>query len=95
MLALCGGQNVFADLDTLAPSVDVEAVVARDPEVLVTAGNLSSLDAWRSFETMNAVSEERFIALPADETGRPGPRVTVAAREACIALDKLRESTPR
>ncbi len=90
LLRLCGGENIFSDLGTLAPSIDVEAVVARDPEVLVTAGRLSALDAWRSFATMEAVRHERFVVLPADETGRPGPRVLTAARAACKALDEQR-----
>ncbi|MEM6511434.1 MAG: cobalamin-binding protein [Pseudomonadota bacterium] len=90
VLRVCGGRNVFDDLDTLAPSVDVEAVVARDPDVLVTAGSQTSLDAWRAFDGMAAVRNNRFVALPSDETGRAGPRVIDAARAACKALDAFR-----
>ena len=35
LISLCGGQNVFADLEELAPGVDVEAVIDRDPEVML------------------------------------------------------------
>src|SRR5690606_1636952 len=37
VIALCGGVNVFADLGELAPSVSVEAVLARDPQAILTA----------------------------------------------------------
>jgi len=90
LLGICGGDNVFADLRVLAPSVDVEAVVARDPAVLVTSGNVSRLSAWDRFDDMQAVVNDARVALPSDEAGRPGPRVTVALRAACDALDDIR-----
>ena len=37
VLRLCGGRNVFAALPALAPQVDIEAVLAADPEVIVVA----------------------------------------------------------
>ena len=33
IIELCGGTNVFGDLGELAPTIEVEAVVERDPEV--------------------------------------------------------------
>ncbi len=38
LIRLCGGRNVFGDLDDLAPVVTVESVLARDPEVILAAG---------------------------------------------------------
>ena len=90
ILELCGAYNIFMELDELAPSVDVEAVVARNPEVLAAAGNGSSLSVWREFDTMDAVKHDRFLMLPADEIGRPGPRVVIAAEAACEALTGMR-----
>ena len=37
VLSLCGGDNVFAGLPTLAPAVDKEAVLERDPDVILIA----------------------------------------------------------
>ena len=34
-IALCGGRNVFAELVQPAPEVDVERVIAAQPEVIV------------------------------------------------------------
>ena len=54
-IALCGGRNVFADLAPIAPRVSTEAVLAADPEVIVTAepgarpsGALAMLAALRA-----------------------------------------------
>ena len=47
MLALCGGRNIFADLPGVAPAVDLEAVLARDPQViLVTAARVDPVNHW-------------------------------------------------
>jgi iron complex transport system substrate-binding protein len=37
VLSLCGGDNVFAELSTLAPAIDKEAVLARNPDVILVA----------------------------------------------------------
>jgi N-acetylglutamate synthase-like GNAT family acetyltransferase len=36
IITICGGRNIFDDLEGFAPSVDVEAVVSRDPEPVTT-----------------------------------------------------------
>jgi ABC-type hemin transport system substrate-binding protein len=40
MVGLCGGRNVFAALPGLAPAVDLEAVIAADPELILYAAQL-------------------------------------------------------
>ena len=37
VIALCGGRNVFAKLEPLVPTVSTEAVLAANPEAIVTA----------------------------------------------------------
>ncbi|NIL93613.1 MAG: cobalamin-binding protein, partial [Woeseiaceae bacterium] len=56
LLELCGGRNVFSELEELAPTIDVEAVVARDPEVML-ASDTAGADAfadWQRWPTMAA-----------------------------------------
>jgi vitamin B12 transport system substrate-binding protein len=36
-IELCGGHNVFADSPVMAPQVNIEAVLAADPEAIITA----------------------------------------------------------
>src|SRR5699024_3558613 len=40
-IASCGGVNVFEDSALVAPTVTVERVLARDPDVLIIASQLS------------------------------------------------------
>ena len=91
ILEICGGDNVFAELDEYAPNVAAEAVIARQPDVILAATGSTNFDVWRRWETLPAALNDSFYTLPADETGRPTPRVLAAADAACAALDDARE----
>ena len=45
-LRLCGAHNIFADLNDAAPVVDVEAVIARDPDMIIAAAPVGGAAAW-------------------------------------------------
>ncbi len=98
LIALCGGHNVFADLDELAPTVDVEAVVARDPEVMLTtdASGAEAFAEWERWPNIAAIRYNNLYMIPADEIARATPRLLIAGEAVCTALRsarKRREST--
>jgi iron complex transport system substrate-binding protein len=93
LIALCGGSNVFADLGELAPTVDVESVVERDPEVLMASTDAGD-DAFAEWERWPGIAANRYdnhFLMPADAIGRATPRLVQAARAVCIALDEARQ----
>jgi iron complex transport system substrate-binding protein len=61
VIRLCGGSNVFGGLPALAPQINVEAVLAADPDVIVVgsddAGLSAELQAWRQWPAMKAVAQ--------------------------------------
>jgi iron complex transport system substrate-binding protein len=93
-LAVCGGRNVFADLTPIAPRVSTEAVLAADPEVIITAepgGKPSAaLAAWKRFERLTAVKRDLLITLDADRMNRHGPRILDETESMCAAIDRAR-----
>jgi len=92
LIALCGGTNVFADLGELAPAVDVEAVIDRDPEVMLASDDAGN-NAFNEWERWPAIAANRYgnrYLLPADELSRPTARVLVAAVAICEALQSAR-----
>jgi iron complex transport system substrate-binding protein len=95
-IGLCGGRNVFASLTPIAPRVSVEAVVAADPELIVTAepgGRPSeALDGWRRFERISAVRNGHLATLDADRMNRHGPRIVDEIAVLCEAIDRARSS---
>ena len=93
-LALCGGRNVFDDLEGPAVQVGEEAVVARDPQVLIAPrvdGQPDPLAAWSRWPRMRAVQSDAMLYLPADAISRATPRMLDAVEIACTLFDTLRQ----
>ncbi len=94
IITLCGGRNVFDDLDEMAPSVSVEAVLERDPEVMLAGTNLGddAFDEWARWPGLAANRYGNQFLLPDETIGRPIPRLALAGRSLCIALDQARRN---
>lgn len=92
VLRLCGGNNIFGQLPQLAPTVGVEAVIAADPQVILSPGDARDqpLERWRQYPRMQAVSRGQLYTVNADWLNRAGPRVLLAAEEVCAKLDLAR-----
>jgi iron complex transport system substrate-binding protein len=92
LIELCGGHNVFAGLDELAPTISVEAVLEHDPEVMLAsdeAGDETFAD-WQRWPTIAANRFGNHFLIPADEIGRATPRVLAAGGHVCEALQQAR-----
>ena len=93
-IELCGGHNVFADSPVMAPQVNIEAVLAADPEAIITASVLPSDRSWqalwRRFPGMRAVRAENLYAVPMNEMHRHGPRAIGATALLCRDIDDAR-----
>ncbi|HTH58657.1 MAG TPA: cobalamin-binding protein [Paraburkholderia sp.] len=102
VIALCGGRNVFAALKPLVPTVSTEAVLAADPEAIVTVlpgksapgGSLPTLDRWRAWPALTAVARGNLFAVDDDLLSRPGPRLAQGAAMMCRELDIARSRRP-
>jgi iron complex transport system substrate-binding protein len=93
IIELCGGSNVFADLGELAPTIEVEAVVERDPEVFL-AGSDAGPDAfseWRRWPQLAANRYGNHFILPGDVVSRATPRLLDGAAAVCEVLEEARQ----
>ncbi|MEM8816220.1 MAG: cobalamin-binding protein [Pseudomonadota bacterium] len=88
LIALCGGVNVFADLDELAPQVDVEAVVARDPDAIV--GGTNDYEVWERFNTLAANRYGNRLRVDTPALARASTRLDAAGAALCEILDEAR-----
>jgi vitamin B12 transport system substrate-binding protein len=86
-LRLCGAENVFADLALPAPQVSVEAVLQRDPEVIL-AGSGAQLDSWRSWPGLTAVARKQLWPVPDKGLERPSFQMLAATEKLCAQLAK-------
>ena len=94
IISLCGGRNVFDDLDELAPSVAVEAVLDRNPEVMLAGTNAGdgAFDEWGRWPGLAANRYGNQFLVPDETIGRPTPRLAMAGQSVCIALDQARRN---
>lgn len=93
-LTLCGAKNIFGELDTAAPSVTREAVVLRDPELIVVSAPPASADAWiaewRRFPALTAVRRDQLASYSDERMDRMGPSVIAATASLCAVIDRAR-----
>ena len=90
----CGGENIFRDLTALTPTVSREAVIAADPEVIITSGmkdaRPESHDEWRRWGTIRAVSNDNLYSIDPDIIHRASPRMLQGAGVLCGFIDSAR-----
>ncbi|WP_444633096.1 cobalamin-binding protein [Cupriavidus oxalaticus] len=102
MLALCGGRNLFGAETPLVPTVSVEAVVAGNPEAMLTAGMgatrsdqpLPDYAMWQRWKQITAVARNNLFVIDGDLVNRAGPRVVQSIEQICKDLDVARSRRP-
>ena len=89
---LCGGRNVFAGLPQIAPQVDVEAVLASDPDVILSTDDTIAdpRAQWLAWPQLRAVRLGTIYSLSSDTVTRASPRLAQGAADVCAALDAAR-----
>ena len=94
IIALCGGRNVFGDAPALAPRINVESVLQRDPDAIVASGMGEArpewLDQWRRYPSLKAVRDEALFFINPDHVQRPTARVLLGAERLCQQLATIR-----
>lgn len=91
LIAIAGGENVFAAAAAPYPKVSLEEVLARDPEVIVDMGEMADtvgvtdeqkrrvVELWRRYPNLAAVRRGAVFAVASDIFVVPGPRMVEAA----------------
>jgi iron complex transport system substrate-binding protein len=95
VIELCGGLNIFADLPTLAPRINIESVLVRAPDAIIASGLADTrplwLDEWRRYPSLPAVRNNGLFFVDPDLLERPTARVLLGAGTLCEQLDTLRK----
>ena len=92
-LELCGARNLFADLSEPGPIVDTEAVIARNPDIILAAAppgeGAAWVADWQRFPSLAAVRHHRVVAFENQALSRLGPSVLDATEELCRTLARV------
>lgn len=90
IVELCGGGNIFADAAALALPVDLESVLARAPQVILSTDDGDPAEYWARFAGVASFATGGIYRAPADLLARPSPRLSEGAAEVCARLDEAR-----
>lgn len=91
LITLAGGRNVFGDLQSPSPQVSLEAIAAREPEIILYPVHrgvegrapVSERPGWHILE---AVRSGRVRVFDGELVVRLGPKVAAAVRELARAI---------
>lgn len=84
-LEVCGGRNLFADLDLPAPQVGQEAVLARDPQVILAASE-EQLRGWAGMQQLSATRLKQLWVVPDRNLEKPSFAMLEATEKLCRLL---------
>ena len=93
IIELCGGENIFKELNVLSPQVDIESIIKRNPSVIIAGvdeGRADWLSEWSSWRNIDAVKNQRVYGINADLIVRHTPRILQGASQMCEFLEKAR-----
>jgi iron complex transport system substrate-binding protein len=91
IIVLCGGKNIFANAHGVAPQVSMEAVLALNPEVILSTATAADWrKIWQAWPQLSAVKKQFIYSIPPDWLERAGPRVLDGADAVCRDIDAAR-----
>lgn len=95
VIALCGGDNVFARAHQITPAVTLEAVIAAKPQVVLggtdASGGTGFVADWRATAPVPLRDIPAYYVNP-DLIQRPTRRIADGAKAVCSALDEVRNA---
>lgn len=95
--ALCGGVNVFADEPTIAPRINIEGVISKNPQLILLAGHNETqsagwIDSWSKWPSIDAVSTGQVKHIDGDVINRPTQRFFEGTRQICELIEVARQA---
>ena len=94
-IEICGGTNIYADEFAVAPIINIESVLQRDPEAIIASGMSSArpewLDQWLEWDSLTAVKQDNLFFVNPDHIQRHTIRLLKGINSICEKLDIARE----
>lgn len=86
LFELAGARNAAERAAVPYPRLTMEEVLTQNPEILLfPVGEHEGIaqadqDAWKRWDSLRAVQQDRFVQIDSDVLNRPGPRVVEALK---------------
>ena len=96
-IALCGGVNIYADEPVIAPVINIESILERNPDAIIASGMSSArpdwLDEWYDWPSINAVQNNHLFFVNPDHIQRHTVRILLGINAICSQLDSARAAS--
>lgn len=93
-IEICGGKNIYADEFAVAPVINIESVLERDPLAIIASGMSDArpewLDEWKQWPSLRAVQNNNLFFVNPDHLQRHTVRLLLGLKETCRQLDLAR-----
>ncbi len=96
IIRLCGGRNLFADAIPLVPKISMEAVIRRNPDVIILSdkgratAQKTAFAEWLTWPLLNAVQNRQLHSINPDLMVRQSTRILDGAEHLCEILEQAR-----
>ena len=94
-IEVCGGRNIYAGAFAVAPIINFESILERDPTVIIaseTSDNSSEwIDEWLKWPSLTAVQSNNLFFVDPDHIQRHTIRILSGISTICAHLDIARE----
>lgn len=93
LLEHCAGKNIFSHLSQSFPLVSYEAVLAKNPDIILVPSKNTSSDEtvmWQKWSQLAAVKNDHIEIINPDWLHRFTPRITQGLQQLCESIDKVR-----
>ncbi|MCX7545235.1 helical backbone metal receptor [Marinicella gelatinilytica] len=87
--ALCGLENIFQQLPTIAATVTKEAVIVKNPDVIIRMQPLNKNSPLKQWPQISAIKNNHIAVLNPDTFSRPTPRILNAIEDLCQQVNQF------
>ena len=93
-MKICGGRNIFEHEIAVAPIVNIESVLERDPQAIIAGGTGEGrplwLDEWLQWPNLTATKNQHLFHVNPDHTQRHTIRLLLGIEAMCAHFEKVR-----
>ena len=93
-IRICGASNIFAGVPVLAPTINIEAVLKHNPDMIVAGGMANKrpewLNEWKRWSNLKAVKKNQLYFIDSDLLHRHGPRILQGTEVLCKQVEQVR-----
>jgi len=94
VIRLCGGRNIFSDAPSVAPKINIESVISRNPQVIISSGKSEGQQRnrkhWQAWPVIKAVQDNHIYTIPPDYISRHTIRLLNGVEVMCDHFNKVR-----